>query len=126
MTIEYVQFTDATQATVCSVFLCPQDPVAHPNQGEIDSQDPRVLAFLNPPPAPLTVTSYQLRTALNQLSLRAAVETAVAAASQQIKDAWQYQQAFTETDSMVQQIATAIQEVSDIPTVFTLASTLQP
>ena len=122
----FVQFTDASQTTVCSVYGCPQDPVDHPNQGEIDSADARLLAFLNPQPAPLTVTSYQLRTALNQMSLRAAVETAVASASQQIKDAWQFQQAFTETDAMVVQIATAIQQVSDIHSVFVLAASLQP
>ena len=127
----YVQFTDSTQTAVLSVYACPQDPTAHPNQGQLDDTDLRLQAFLNPPAPPLSATAYQIRTALNQIQvngspLRAAVETAVAAASQQIKDAWQFQQTFTETDPMVQFIANAIQEQSEIHPVFALAVTLQP
>jgi hypothetical protein len=47
-TTVYVQFTDSTETTVCSVFSCPQDPTQYPNQAEIDSSDPRYIAFVNP------------------------------------------------------------------------------
>lgn len=48
MTKVYVQFTDASETAVCSVYACPQDPVAHPNQGTIDESDARYQAFVNP------------------------------------------------------------------------------
>ena len=48
MTIECVQFSDSTDSFVISVFGCPQDSKAYPNQGQIDSNDPRYQAFINP------------------------------------------------------------------------------
>lgn len=44
----YVQYSDATKATIISSFGCPQDPNFHPNQETIDSSDPRYQAFVNP------------------------------------------------------------------------------
>lgn len=51
MNIIYVQFTDQTNTVVCAVFGSPQDPDAWPNLGEIQDDDPRYLAFMNPPPS---------------------------------------------------------------------------
>lgn len=45
MTMIYVQFADATQDRVISYFGCPQDEEAFPNQGEIDTSDPRWKAY---------------------------------------------------------------------------------
>ncbi len=43
----YVQFSDATEATVVSVFGAPQDPAAWSNLGKIPSDDPRYAAYYN-------------------------------------------------------------------------------
>jgi hypothetical protein len=45
MTTINVQFSDSTQKSVVSYFGCPQDPSAYPNQGQIDTSDPRYAAF---------------------------------------------------------------------------------
>ncbi|GMG89679.1 hypothetical protein Cmtc_08990 [Cupriavidus sp. TKC] len=44
----YVQFADATEKTIASVFGAPQDPEVYANLGEIDDADPRYLAFAKP------------------------------------------------------------------------------
>lgn len=41
MTTIYVQFSDDTDTTIISYFSCPQDPDVWPNQGTIESNDPR-------------------------------------------------------------------------------------
>lgn len=41
MTTIYVQFADATDASIVSQFSCPQDPDIWPNQGTVESNDPR-------------------------------------------------------------------------------------
>lgn len=51
MTTVYVEFSDSDQKTMVSVFGCPQDAAAYPNQGEIDSSDARYQAFINPAPS---------------------------------------------------------------------------
>lgn len=52
MNTVFVQYADSSQREVVSVFGCQQDPDIYPNQGEVDDDDPRYLAFINPPPAP--------------------------------------------------------------------------
>lgn len=42
-----VQFTDANQTTVASVFGCPQDSGQYPNQAIILDTDPRYIAFIS-------------------------------------------------------------------------------
>lgn len=41
----FVQWQDASQATVASVFPGPQDAETYPNQGMIQSNDSRYLAW---------------------------------------------------------------------------------
>jgi len=48
MTTQYVQFSDATEAKIQSIFGCPQNANDYPNQGQVDSSDPRFIAFANP------------------------------------------------------------------------------
>jgi len=48
--IKYVQFTDENHTTVCTVFGSPQDPDVWDNLGEVQDDDLRYLAFINPPP----------------------------------------------------------------------------
>ncbi len=48
MATVFVQFSDAMESAVTSIYSCPQDPKLYPNQGTIDSTDPRYLAFVDP------------------------------------------------------------------------------
>jgi hypothetical protein len=67
-----------------------------------------------PPPIPPIepkvpdVTAVQIRLMLNQVNLRAQVEAAVAAGSQDLKDKWEYGTTFSSTDSDIQAMATAL------------------
>lgn len=45
----FVQFADATQTKVVSIFSGPQDEIEYPNQGVIEDTDARYLAFVNAP-----------------------------------------------------------------------------
>lgn len=49
MAIAYVQFSDATETKIISVFTNPQDPEQYPNQGIIEDSDQRYIDFFNPP-----------------------------------------------------------------------------
>lgn len=42
----YVQFGDATEQTIVSVFYGPQDPDEYPNQGQVNDSDKRYIAFV--------------------------------------------------------------------------------
>ena len=42
-----VQFSDSTQETIIAFLPGLQDPVVFPNQGEVDSTDPRWKAFFH-------------------------------------------------------------------------------
>lgn len=55
-----------------------------------------------------SIDALQIRLALNDLGLRAAVEGAVAAASQEIKDWWAEAPRFLKSDPMVQAMATQL------------------
>ena len=78
------------------------------------------------PILPLVATKYKFRLALNQLGLREAVETAVAASTDQnIKDAWQYADEFRSDNPLVLQLGTTLGKTEeDIKAVFELANTL--
>jgi hypothetical protein len=41
----FVQFSDETEKKIISVFGCLQDENVWPNQGEVDENDPRYIAF---------------------------------------------------------------------------------
>ncbi|KAB0509695.1 tail fiber assembly protein [Pseudomonas moorei] len=66
--MQYVQFSDSSEVSVVSVFGNPQDPGEYPNQGEVQDDDPRYLAFINPPPDMLALQSAKLQ-ALTQLTV---------------------------------------------------------
>lgn len=44
--MKYVQFSDSSESTIVSVFGNAQDVDEHPNQGEVEDDDPRYLAFI--------------------------------------------------------------------------------
>jgi hypothetical protein len=77
---------------------------------------------------PLVCSAYQIRAALNQLGWRQLVENAVAnSADQDLKDAWQFSQSFTQDHPKVLQIAQSIGKTeADLQTLFELAITLNP
>jgi hypothetical protein len=46
MTI-YVNFTDGKQTAINATFGCPQDPEVWPNQGTVEEDDARWLAYFS-------------------------------------------------------------------------------
>lgn len=80
-----------------------------------------------PPPAPLpvTVSPRQVRQALTLLGLRDAVETAVQAGDQDVRDNWQYGEVFIVGNNLVEAALEAVGTApADVALVFTLAKTL--
>lgn len=73
----------------------------------------------------ISVTPWQIRKALNQLGLRASVEAAVAASSQEVKDGWEFASEFRSDNELIAQLCTALgkTEVERLA-LFQLAATL--
>ena len=92
----------------------------------ISDEEAKLLQITPVVKVALIATKYKFRLALNQLGLREAVETAVAAsADQNIKDAWQYADEFRSDDPIVLQLGAALGKTEeDIRVVFELANTL--
>lgn len=42
---QFVQFSNADETEIVSVFCGPQDPDVHENLGEVEDDDPRYLDF---------------------------------------------------------------------------------
>lgn len=42
----FVQFADATESVIVSIFSCEQDPNAHPFQGVVALDDDRLIAYM--------------------------------------------------------------------------------
>ena len=76
-----------------------------------------------PPPVPvLNVSPWQMRRALNEMGLRAAVESAVAGADQTTKDAWEFATSFRRDNAMIAAVAAALGKTSaDLDALFALA-----
>ncbi|WP_430229755.1 DUF4376 domain-containing protein [Paraburkholderia tropica] len=72
MSTAYVEFADATDAVVISVFGCQQDPTVYPNQATIDSSDARYQAYINPASTITGAQSAQI------VTLTAAYQVAIA------------------------------------------------
>lgn len=74
---------------------------------------------------PDVVFSWQLRRALSQQGLRAAVESAILASSQDTQDMWQFATEYHRNHAMVAEIAAAIGKTdSEIDAVFILARSI--
>jgi hypothetical protein len=77
------------------------------------------------PGAPLECNAAQIRMALNQLGLRAAVEAAVAAGPADLQDLWQYSPRFVESDVRIAAMASAVGvDAAGLHDLFALAVTL--
>lgn len=77
-------------------------------------------------PAPVvTVSAWQIRKALNQLSLRDLVEDAIVAADQDTKDAWEYATEFERNHPLVLSLGTALGKTgAELDAIWALAVTL--
>lgn len=60
------------------------------------------------PAAPVSCSPWQIRKALNQLGLRAGVEAAVAAGSQEMQDGWEFATEFRSDDPLALAIGAAL------------------
>ena len=81
--------------------------------------------LVDPPPSVITVTPWQIRKALNQLGLRASVEAAVAASSQEVKDGWEFASEFRSDNELISQLCTALGKTeAERVALFQLAATL--
>ncbi|MEK9724325.1 MAG: hypothetical protein VW405_12710 [Rhodospirillaceae bacterium] len=80
----------------------------------------------DPVPVPaVTVTPRQIRLALTQTGLRAAVENYVAAASQDVKDSWEYSTVFERDHPLLVAAGHALGKTdAEIDALFALAVTL--
>ncbi len=84
------QFVQIIDNKVTALFSCFQDPDVWPGVIEVEDDDPRYVAFINPPPDLLAINSAVLQSA-NQLA--AAQKTALANRIGVIKDAIEFEEA---------------------------------
>ncbi len=74
---------------------------------------------------PEAVTPWQIRKALNALGLRAAVEAAVAAGPQDLKDGWEFATEVRRDDQLVVAMGAALgKSAKELDDLFALAATL--
>ncbi len=45
-----IQFSDSSESVIISLFSCPQDPKVWPNQGVVDTNDPRWKVYYDSQP----------------------------------------------------------------------------
>ena len=84
--------------------------------------------YVAPPAPPISCSAWQIRAALSQMGLRAEAEAAVVASTNlQLKDAWGYQETFTEGDQMLLSIAAVMgKTVADVHNLIALGQTIMP
>ena len=97
-------------------------------QGMTELTAAQVAALPKPPAPPLVATPYQIRKALTMANLRAQVESAVAASTDQdVKDAWAYAQQFVETDPFITAMAAQLSQTpAQVHALFVAAQALAP
>jgi len=77
------------------------------------------------PPRTISVTPWQMREALNRSGLRAAVESAVAVASQAVQDGWEFAQEFRSDNALIAAVAQSLGKTdADALALFALAKSL--
>lgn len=125
----FVQFSDASESTVISVFAGPQDPGAYPFQAELEDADARYLAFINPPaPVPAEVTRFQGRAALYLAGKLSAVESYMSLPNTPPleKMAWDDAQAFERNSATVAAMAKLLGlSASDVDSLFVSAANIK-
>jgi hypothetical protein len=101
--------------------------IAKPSGDYLWSNGEWVATSNTPLPVPIiTVTPWQIRKALNQLGLRAAVESAITTSTDQtLKDGWEFSNEITRNSPLVISMATALNKtIAEIDGLFALAVTL--
>jgi len=79
----------------------------------------------DPDPLQTVVTPWQIRKALNASGLRATIEGAVAASSQEVKDAWEYALEFRRDNPLIEGLAVSLGKTSEeLDDLFRLAASL--
>jgi hypothetical protein len=121
MITEYV--TDSSEA------LAAIADMSQPKSVMISGSVTQVITgsdYIAPIQIGISVSAWQLRKALNQLGLRAAVEAAVTSSTNQdLKDGWSYAGTFNSDDPLVVAMGTALGKTpSQMLALFELASTL--
>jgi hypothetical protein len=84
--------------------------------------------YVATPAPPISCSAWQIRAALSQMGLRAEAESAVVASTNlQLKDAWGYQETFTEGDQMLLSIAAVMgKTAADVHNLIALGQTIMP
>ncbi|MGZ5988121.1 MAG: hypothetical protein ACXWLZ_03615 [Rhizomicrobium sp.] len=105
------------------------EPVLIDFIGDPAEFDPPLTNVVPPAPPvvvpPLVVSALQIRLALNQLGLRAAVEAYVVTADQDTKDSWQFATEFKHGNSMIEMAAEALGKTpAEVDALFELAKSL--
>lgn len=130
--------TTIEQASEAISAVCPIDGIS--SEGRIDFRsnatalqksaaqqimDQWLAGTLPAAPQRIVVTPWQIRKALNQTGLRAAVEASIAGADQTTKDGWEFATEFVRTDPLVEKLGFAIgKSDAEIDALFALALTL--
>lgn len=96
-----------------------------PNEGDLYVNGVFIQAP-KPEKAPIRVSPWQIRKALNQLNLRQAVEATVAFSNDQtIKDGWEFATSFVRTDPFVVLLGSQLGKTeAELDALFELAATL--
>jgi hypothetical protein len=85
-------------------------PAISGEPSEVNAASDIAYALANPPPAPVPqeVTPLQMRLALNAAGLRSTVESAVAVADQETKDAWEFASTIRRDNALLAGMAAAL------------------
>lgn len=90
-----------------------------------EGNTPEAAEVITVPSPIITVSAWQIRKALNQLSLRDLVEGAIAQADQDTKDAWEYATEFERTHTLVINLGLALGKTEEeLDSIFALAQSL--
>ena len=112
--------SDSYDSTAPELGLVPSDSIVIPDdeystlivgivQGELLHFDGSTFSLLPALVPPLQATPYQFRAGLTKAGIRAQVESAVSASTDQgVKDAYQYASVFIETDPFITEMAASL------------------
>lgn len=97
-------------------------------QGSTEITEEEAMS-LSPQPeiihAPLVVSAWQIRKALNATALRESVEVAISQADQDTKDAWEYAASFERDHPLVLSLGAALEKTdTELDALFGLAASL--
>lgn len=92
--------------------------------GLVELPEPVAPVTPAPPAVPQVVTPLQARRAINAAGLRSSIEAAVAAADQDVKDAWEYATEIRRDNALIATMAATLNLTeTDIDNLFIVAAT---